>query len=122
MYVPDPVISFSVDIKDRTKEATFSKALTRFAKEDPTFKVTIDEESGTTMIAGMGELHLNIYTERMKREYDLDVITGKPYVAYRETISKRVSTIYHLFSNVFRQTLIIFIKSKLVVQDSMHVL
>ncbi len=89
MHVPNAVISLSVKPKERTTEANFSKALNRFTKEDPTFRVHLDEESGETIISGMGELHLDIYVERMRREYSCDVVTGKPQVAYRETITQR---------------------------------
>jgi len=88
MFVPDPVISLAVAPKDRAGEANFSKALNRFTKEDPTFRVHRDEESAQTIISGMGELHLEIYCERMKREYSCEVITGKPQVAFRETITQ----------------------------------
>ncbi|OJH42744.1 elongation factor G [Cystobacter ferrugineus] len=89
MFVPDAVISLAVAPKNRDAQANFSKALNRFTKEDPTFRVNRDEESGQTIIKGMGELHLEIYIERMKREYNCEVVAGKPQVAYRETISQR---------------------------------
>ncbi len=89
MHVPAAVISLAVKPKDRNGEANFSKALNRFTKEDPTFRVHQDEESQETIISGMGELHLDIYMERMKREYNCEVIAGKPQVAYRETITQR---------------------------------
>ena len=89
MHVPAAVISLAVAPKDRTAEANFSKALNRFTKEDPTFRVHQDEESQQTIISGMGELHLDIYMERMRREYSCDVIAGKPQVAYRETITQK---------------------------------
>jgi len=94
MHVPAAVISLAVRPKDRASEANFSKALNRFTKEDPTFRVHQDEESQETIISGMGELHLDIYIERMKREYNCDVIAGKPQVAYRETISQRSELAY----------------------------
>jgi len=87
MHVPDSVISLAVSPKDKTATANFSKALNRFTKEDPTFRVHRDEESAQTIISGMGELHLEIYIERMKREYATEVISGKPQVAYREAMS-----------------------------------
>jgi len=89
MHVPDAVISLAVAPKERTGQANFSKALNRFTKEDPTFRVHRDEESSETIISGMGELHLEIYIERMRREYNCEVVAGKPQVAYRETITQR---------------------------------
>jgi elongation factor G len=89
MHVPAAVISLAVAPKDKATSANFSKALNRFTKEDPTFRVSRDEESAQTIIAGMGELHLEIYIERMKREYECEVIAGKPQVAYRETITTK---------------------------------
>jgi len=78
MHVPDAVISLAVAPKDKGASANFSKALNRFTKEDPTFRVSRDEESAQTIISGMGELHLEIYIERMKREYSCEVVAGKP--------------------------------------------
>ncbi len=89
MHVPASVISLAVAPKSREGESNFSKALNRFTKEDPTFRVHQDEESGQTIISGMGELHLEIYMERMRREYGCEVVAGKPQVAYRETITNR---------------------------------
>ncbi len=89
MHVPDAVISLAIAPKDKANAANFSKALNRFTKEDPTFRVHRDEESAQTIISGMGELHLEIYIERMKREYSCEVIAGAPQVAYREAISQR---------------------------------
>jgi elongation factor G len=89
MHVPDAVISLAVAPKEKATVANFSKALNRFTKEDPTFRVHRDEESAQTIIRGMGELHLEIYIERMKREYNCEVIAGKPQVAYRETLGQR---------------------------------
>ena len=89
MHVPDAVISLAVSPKDRSSTANFSKALNRFTKEDPTFRVRRDEESAETIISGMGELHLEVYIERMRREYDCEVVAGKPQVAYREAITQR---------------------------------
>jgi elongation factor G len=86
MHVPDAVISLAVTPKVKETVANFSKALQKFRKEDPTFRVHRDEESGETIISGMGELHLEVYIERMKREFNAEVIAGKPQVAYRETI------------------------------------
>ncbi|HKY63150.1 MAG TPA: elongation factor G [bacterium] len=94
MHVPAAVISLAVAPKDKGATANFSKALNRFSKEDPTFRVHRDEESAQTIISGMGELHLEIYIERMKREYSCEVIAGKPQVAYRETITKKTDFMY----------------------------
>jgi elongation factor G len=94
MYVPDAVISLSVAPKDNKAQTNMSKALRRFTKEDPTFRVTSDPETNETIIQGMGELHLEVYVERMKREYGAEVITGAPRVAYRETITKKVDFNY----------------------------
>ncbi|HMN66928.1 MAG TPA: elongation factor G [Bdellovibrionales bacterium] len=87
MFVPDAVISLAVAPKSKEGAANFSKALQKFRKEDPTLRVHRDEESAETIISGMGELHLEIYIERMKREFNCEVISGQPQVAYRETIS-----------------------------------
>ncbi len=87
MFVPNAVISLAVRPKDKSGDANFTKALNKFRKEDPTFKVHRDEESNETIISGMGELHLDVYMERMRREFDCEVISGAPQVAYRETIS-----------------------------------
>lgn len=86
MHVPDPVMSLSISVKNKAQAAQFGKALAKFTKEDPTFRVKTDQESGETIISGMGELHLEVYCERMKREYGVEAIVGKPQVAYRETI------------------------------------
>lgn len=87
IHVPIPVIELSINVKDKGDQAKLSKGLQRFRKEDPTFHVFTDDESGETRIAGMGELHLEIYVERLKREYKCDVQVGAPQVNYRETIN-----------------------------------
>ncbi len=89
MFIPNAVISLAIAPKDKAGHAHFSKALNKFTKEDPTLRVHRDEESAQTIISGMGELHLEIYCERIKREYACEVIVGKPQVAFRETITKR---------------------------------
>ena len=94
MHVPAPVISLSIKPKDNAGQENMSKALGRFTREDPTFHAGVDDESGETVISGMGELHLDVYVERMKREYSVEVVTGAPQVAYRETISQRADFMY----------------------------
>jgi elongation factor G len=94
MRVPEPVMSLAVAPKSRAESANFSKALSRFQREDPTFKVRLDEESGQTIISGMGELHLDIYVERMRREYKCEVDVGEPRVNYRECITAKASFDY----------------------------
>jgi elongation factor G len=94
MYVPEPVISLAITPVDHKSEANMSKALNRFAKEDPTFKTFVSKETGDTVISGMGELHLEVYIERMRREYNAHVTTGMPRVAYRETITRRADFNY----------------------------
>ncbi len=88
MFVPNAVISLAVRPKDKLGADNFTKALNKFRKEDPTFRVHRDEESAETIISGMGELHLDVYMERMKREFKCEVIAGAPQVAYRETIGQ----------------------------------
>jgi elongation factor G len=94
IHVPNPVIHLSVKPKDRKAQDNLSKALGRFTKEDPTFHTRTDEESGETVISGMGELHLDVYVERMRREYAVEVEVGAPQVAYREAISRRAEFDY----------------------------
>jgi elongation factor G len=94
MYIPAPVISLAVFPKDKASADQMAKALGRFTKEDPTFHTYVDPESNQTIIQGMGELHLDVYIERMKREYRAEVETGMPQVAYRETITQRADFDY----------------------------
>ncbi|KAI4097615.1 MAG: hypothetical protein Q9206_006379 [Seirophora lacunosa] len=90
MFVPEPVISLSIKPKEQKDLQNFSKAMSRFQREDPTFRVHVDGESNETIISGMGELHLDIYVERMRREYRVACETGQPQVAYRETLTQHV--------------------------------
>ena len=94
MFVPDAVIEIAVEPTNKQNLANFSKAVNRFSKEDPTFRVYRDEESGQTIFGGMGELHLEVYIERIKREYGVEVETGRPQVAYRETITQHADFSY----------------------------
>ncbi|HTN64637.1 MAG TPA: elongation factor G, partial [Burkholderiaceae bacterium] len=88
MVFPEPVISQAVEPKTKADQEKMGLALNRLAAEDPSFRVRTDEESGQTIIAGMGELHLDIIVDRMKREFNVEATVGKPQVAYRETIRK----------------------------------
>ncbi len=88
IFVPNAVISLAVKGENNEQHMKMSKALGRFTREDPTFHVATDEESGDTVISGMGELHLDIYIERMRLEYGIDIIVGAPQVNYREAITK----------------------------------
>jgi elongation factor G len=94
MHVPAPVIHLTIKPKDKKAQANVAKALGRFTKEDPTFHARVDDESGETIISGMGELHLDVYVERMKREYNAEVETGAPQVAYREAITRHAEFNY----------------------------
>ncbi len=94
MFVPAPVISLAISPKDKKAADNMGKALNRFTKEDPTFRTFVDPESNQTIVQGMGELHLEVYIERMKREYNAEVEVGQPQVAYREAISKRADFNY----------------------------
>ena len=94
IHVPEPVISLAVNPLDQKSASNMAKALGRFTKEDPTFQAYVDPESHQTIIQGMGELHLDVYIERMKREYRAEVETGMPEVAYREAIGRRMDFDY----------------------------
>jgi elongation factor G len=94
MHVPEPVVSLAVVPEDNKAAANMSKALHRFTREDPTFHTTVDPETGDTLISGMGELHLEVYIERIKREFGAAVTTGAPQVKYRETITRKVDFDY----------------------------
>ena len=90
MEFPEPVISQAVEPKTKADQEKMALALNRLAQEDPSFRVRTDEESGQTIISGMGELHLEILVDRMRREFNVEATVGKPQVAYRETIRKTV--------------------------------
>ena len=94
MHVPAPVVSIAIKPKDTKASDNMGKALGRFVREDPTFRAHVDPESNETIVSGMGELHLDVYIERMKREYNVEVQTGAPQVAYRETISQKAEFSY----------------------------
>ena len=90
MYVPEPVMSLSIKPAKTTMQNNFAKALGKFTKEDPTLRIKVDTDTKETVISGMGELHLEVYIERMRREYNVDCITGQPRVSYKETVEKKV--------------------------------
>ncbi|XP_955491.1 elongation factor g 1, mitochondrial precursor [Theileria annulata] len=94
MHVPEPVVSMALKNINKSDSVKLSKALNRFQKEDPTFRINIDQESKETILSGMGELHLNIYLERMKREYGINIEVGEPIVNYRETITTKAEFNY----------------------------
>ena len=94
IHVPDAVVSLAITPNDNKAQNNMSRALQRFTKEDPTFRTGTDEETGDTLISGMGELHLEVYVERMKREYNAEVTVGRPKVAYREAMSHAVDFDY----------------------------
>lgn len=94
MNVPEPVMSLSITPASKDVGPQFSKALNRFQKEDPTFRVSLDPDSNQTIISGMGELHLDIYVERIKREYKVDAVVGKPQVNFREAVTQRADFDY----------------------------
>jgi len=89
-YIPKPIISLALGIKDSSDHDKLSKALSRFTREDPTFIANVDEETNETIIHGMGELHLNVYIERIRREYGVTLEVREPQVSYRETITKAI--------------------------------
>jgi elongation factor G len=93
MQFPEPVIAVAIEPKTKADQDKLSQALQRLAEEDPTFRVRTDEETGQTLISGMGELHLEIIVDRLTREFNVDANVGRPQVAYRETVSKRVEKV-----------------------------
>ncbi len=94
MFVPNPVMSLAVKPKETSMTNNFSKAIGKFTREDPTLRVSVDEKTKQTIMSGMGELHLDIYIERMKREYNVECITGNPSVNYKETIGMKANFSY----------------------------
>ncbi|MCB1181845.1 elongation factor G [bacterium] len=94
MHVPEPVVSLAIVPVDNKAATKMSKALHRFTREDPTFRTSVDEDTGDTIISGMGELHLEVYIERIKREFGAEVTTGAPQVKYRETLTQPVQFDY----------------------------
>jgi elongation factor G len=97
MEFPDPVISVAIEPKTKADQDKLGQGLSRLAEEDPTFRVRTDEETGQTLIAGMGELHLEIIVDRLMREFSVDANVGRPQVAYRETVAKRVEKVQGRF-------------------------
>ena len=91
MFVPEAVMSLAVKPAETKMQNNFAKALTKFTKEDPTLRVKVDDETKETVLSGMGELHLEVYLERMKREYDVECISGQPNVSYKETIASKAT-------------------------------
>ena len=90
MEFPEPVIDVAIEPKDKANSEKLGIALSKLAEEDPTFKTYTDRESGQTIIAGMGELHLDIIVDRLKREFKVECTEGKPQVSYKETIKNKV--------------------------------
>ena len=93
MVFPEPVIQIAIEPKTKADQDKLSVALQKLSDEDPTFKVMVDEETGQTIIGGMGEFHLEIIVDRMKREFKVEANVGKPQVAYRETITRNCSSL-----------------------------
>lgn len=91
MFIPEPVMSLAVKPSDQNKQNSFGKALSKFTKEDPTLRIKIDPDTKETILSGMGELHLEVYIERLKREYNVECIVGQPSVNYKETINQKVA-------------------------------
>lgn len=89
---PEPVISIAIEPKTKADQDKLGESLAKLSDEDPTFRVKSDEETGQTLISGMGELHLDIIVERLRREFKVDANVGNPQVAYKETIKKKSNT------------------------------
>jgi len=88
LFIPEPVISLSIEPKTQQDQDRLSMGLQRLAEEDPTFRVKVDQETGETIISGMGELHLEIIVDRLRREFKVDANIGKPQVSYREPLRR----------------------------------
>ena len=99
MDFPDPVIQVAIEPKTKADQEKLGTAIQKLAEEDPTFTVQLDEESGQTVIGGMGELHLDVLVDRMKREFKVEANIGNPQVAYRETIRKKVESLCLLYTS-----------------------
>src|SRR5207247_181763 len=97
MMFPDPVTSFAIEPKSKADQDKLGAGLQRLGEEDPTFRVRTDDETGQTLIAGMGELHLEIIVDRLKREFNVDANVGRPQVAYRETFGRPVEKVQGRF-------------------------
>src|SRR5690606_9902582 len=95
MEFPAPVISVAIEPKTKSDEEKLGMALQRLSEEDPTFLVRTDEESGQTIMSGMGELHLDVLVQRMIREFKVDAVVGQPQVAYRETIRRPIENVVY---------------------------
>lgn len=93
MTFPDPVIEVAIEPKTKSDQEKLSLSIQKLAEEDPTFKVHLDHETGQTVIGGMGELHLDILVDRMRREFKVEANVGKPQVAYKETIRRKVENV-----------------------------
>ena len=96
MSFPEPVIQVAIEPKTKADQEKLANAIQRLAEEDPTFRVTNDEETGQTVIAGMGELHLDVLVDRMRREFNVEANIGRPQVSYRETIRRKVERVEHV--------------------------
>ncbi len=94
MEFPDPVIQVAIEPKTKADQEKMSEALARLSDEDPTFRISVNEETGQTLISGMGELHLEIIVDRLRREFKVDANVGRPQVAYKETLKKKVTQVY----------------------------
>ena len=97
MSFPDPVIHVAIKPKTKGDQEKLGMAIQKLSEEDPTFTVRLDEETGQTVIGGMGELHLDVFVDRMRREFKVEANVGNPMVAYRETIRKKVDKVEYTY-------------------------